>query len=509
MTETNLPPVIQEMLKPGFYPHPVEEPIKLMQTHVSYILLTGNYAYKLKKAVNFGFLDYSTLELREHFCRQELEMNKRGAAEIYLEVLPITQTDNKVELGGSGTTIEYTLKMCQFPQDNLLINLFHQGKLTETMVEELGKLVAQFHSKCPTNDYVLSFGEVAKVRQAFDENYEQTAKYIGLAQTQEQFEATKDFTDNFFATKAEVLANRIKNGWIRECHGDLHLGNICLWHDKILLFDCIEFNEPFRFVDVMYDVAYGVMNFLVGNRPDLANAYLNSYLEESGDWEGLEVLPLYVSRQAYVRAKITSFLLDDPGVPAADKEQAKVTASQYYKMAFDCTKLGQGSLIIMSGVSGSGKSTVAKKIARQNNAIHIRSDAVRKHLAGVSLTERGGEELYTPEMTEKTYSRLLELGILLASSGYAVILDGKYDRQSLRQPVIAAAEKHHLPLQILHCTAPEQILRDRLNSRTGDVSDATANLLASQLANTESFTEEEKAFVKTLDTTQDLEAQLK
>lgn len=509
MTETNLPPVIQEMLKPGFYPHPVQEPIKLMQTHVSYILLTGNYAYKLKKAVNFGFLDYSTLELREHFCRQELEMNKRGAAEIYLEVLPITQTDNKVELGGSGTTVEYTLKMCQFPQDNLLINLFNQGKLTEKMVEELGKLVAQFHSKCPTNDYVLSFGEVAKVRQAFDENYEQTAKYIGLAQTQEQFEATKDFTDNFFATKAEVLANRIKNGWIRECHGDLHLGNICLWHDKILLFDCIEFNEPFRFVDVMYDVAYGVMNFLVGNRPDLANTYLNSYLEESGDWEGLEVLPLYVSRQAYVRAKITSFLLDDPGVPAADKEQAKITASQYYKMALDCTKLGQGSLIIMSGVSGSGKSTVAKKIARQSNAIHIRSDAVRKHLAGVSLTERGGEELYTPEMTEKTYGRLLELGILLASAGYAVILDAKYDRQSLRQPVIAAAEKHHLPLQILHCTAPEQILRDRLNSRTGDVSDATANLLASQLANTESFTEEEKVFVKTLDTTQDVEAQLK
>jgi len=509
MTETNLPPVIQEMLKPGFYPHPVQEPIKLIQTHVSYVLLTGNYAYKLKKAVNFGFLDYSTLELREHFCRQELEMNKRGAAEIYLEVLPITQTDNQLELGGSGEAVEYTLKMCQFPQDNLLINLFQQGKLTKEMVEDLGRLVAQFHSKCPTNDYILSFGEVGQVRQAFDENYEQTAKYIGLAQTQAQFDATKEFTDNFFATKQEVLASRVNNRWIRECHGDLHLGNICLWHDKILLFDCIEFNEPFRFVDVMYDVAYGVMNFLVGSRPDLANAYLNTYLEESGDWEGLQVLPLYVSRQAYVRAKITSFLLDDSGVPAADKEQAKVTASQYYKMASDCSKLGQGSLIIMSGVSGSGKSTVAKKIAHQSNAIHVRSDAVRKHLAGVSLSERGGEDLYTSEMTEKTYSRLLELGVLLASAGYSVILDAKYDRQSLRKPVIAAAEKHHLPLQILHCTAPEEILRDRLNSRTGDVSDATANLLTSQLATAESFTEEEKVFVKTLDTTQDLTAQLK
>ncbi|MFB2878933.1 AAA family ATPase [Floridanema aerugineum] len=508
MTETNLPLVIQEMLKPGFYPHPVQEPIKLIQTHVSFVLLTGDYAYKVKKAVNFGFLDYSSLELREHFCRQELEMNKRGAAEIYLEVLPITQGDNKFELAGSGEAVEYALKMCQFPQDNLLINVFQQGKLTEEMVEDLGRLVAQFHKKCPTNDYILSFGEVGKVRQAFDENYAQTAKYIGLAQTQEQFDATKEFTDNFFATKQEVLASRIKDRWIRECHGDLHLGNICLWHDKILLFDCIEFNEPFRFVDVMYDVAYGVMNFSVGNRPDLANAYLNTYLEESGDWEGLQVLPLYVSRQAYVRAKITSFLLDDPGVPVADKERAKVTASQYYKMAFDCTKLGQGSLIMMSGVSGSGKSTVAKKIARQSNAIHLRSDAVRKHLAGVPLSEKGGEDLYTSEMTEKTYNRLLELGILLASAGYSVILDAKYDRQSLRKPVIAAAEKHHLPLQILHCTAPESILRDRLNSRTGDISDATANLLTSQLANAEAFTEEEKVFVKTLDTTQDLTAQL-
>ncbi|MFB2937713.1 AAA family ATPase [Aerosakkonemataceae cyanobacterium BLCC-F154] len=508
MSETNLPPVIQEMLKPGFYPHPVKEPIKLIQTHVSFVLLTGDYAYKLKKAVNFGFLDYSTLELREHFCRQELEMNKRGAAEIYLQVLPITQGDNKFELAGSGEAVEYALKMCQFPQDNLLINLFQQGKLTEEMVEDLGRLVAQFHSKCPTNDYILSFGEVAQVRQAFDENYAQTAKYIGLAQTQEQFDATKEFTDNFFATKQEVLTSRIKNRKIRECHGDLHLGNICLWDGKILLFDCIEFNEPFRFVDVMYDVAYGVMNFFVGGHRDLANAYLNTYLEESGDWEGLQVLPLYVSRQAYVRAKITSFLLDDPSIPDADKEQAKFAATQYYKMACDCTKLGQGSLIMMSGVSGSGKSTVAKKIARQNNAIHIRSDAVRKHLAGVSLSEKGGEDLYTPEMTERTYSRLLELGILLASVGHSVILDAKYDRQSLRQPVITAATKNHLPLQILHCTAPEAVLRDRLNSRTSDISDATANLLTSQLANAESFTEEEKVFVKTLDTTQDLTAQL-
>jgi len=504
MTEITLPAFIQQMLQPGFYPHPVKEPIQLIQTHVSYVLLTGDYAYKLKKPVNFGFLNYSTLELRQHFCYQELEMNKRGAAEIYLEVLPITQTDDRFQLGGEVEPVEYTLKMCQFPQESLFSSLFQQGELTETRVSELGRLVAQFHAKCATNDYILSFGEVDQIRQAFDENYQQTEKYIGVAQTQSQFDETKEFTDRFFATKQEVLASRVKQRWIRECHGDLHLRNICFWHDKTLLFDCIEFNEPFRFVDVMFDVAYGVMDFQVGNRPDFANAYLNSYLEEIGDWEGIQVLPLYVSRQAYVRAKVTSFLLDDPGVPAADKEKAKNTASLYYKLACESGKLEQGKLFLMSGVSGSGKSTIAKKLARKIGAIHVRSDAVRKHLAGISIHERGAADLYTPEMTEKTYARLLSLGILLATAGYSVILDAKYDLISRRKAVIEQAAKYQLPLEILYCTAPEEILRDRLSSRTSDVSDATASLLTSQLAAIEAFTEAEKPFVKTLDTTQEI-----
>ncbi|MBD2665460.1 adenylylsulfate kinase [Richelia sinica FACHB-800] len=508
MTEATLPALIQQMLQPGFYPHGVTEPIELIQTHVSYVLLTGDYVYKLKKPVNFGFLDFSTLEKRQHFCQEELRLNQRGAGELYLEVVPITLVGEQYQIGGSGEPVEYAVKMRQFPQESLFSELFAQGKLTETNLEELGRVVANYHGEAETNDYIRSFGEVAKVRQAIDENYAQTVNYIGRAQTQEQFDGTKEYTDNFFAQRPELFTDRIKNNYIRECHGDLHLRNMALWHDKIMLFDCIEFNEPFRFVDVMYDVAFTVMDLEARQRQDLGNAFLNAYVEKTGDWEGLQVLPLYLSRQAYVRAKVTSFLLDDPSIPAQVKEEAANTASAYYRQAWEYTQLKQGQIILMSGLSGSGKSTTAKYLARKLGAVQIRSDAVRKHLAGIPLLERGGDEVYTPEMTAKTYGRLGELGIKLASQGWTVILDAKYDRQNLRQDAIAQAQQHQLPIHIIHCSAPLEVLQQRLVNRTGDIADATADLLASQFQQAESFTDEEKPYIKIVDTTQPLESQL-
>ena len=509
MTEASVPRLIQQMMQPGFYPHPVKEPIQLIQTHVSYVLLTGDYAYKLKKPVNFGFLDFSTLDKRQHFCAEELRLNQRGASELYLEVLPVTQVENKFQLGGTGQPVEYALKMHSFPQEALCITMFELGLLGETHMEELGRVVAQYHAKAQTNDYIRKFGEVAQVRATIDENYRQTEKYIGGPQTQAQFEETKQYTDGFFEKWSRAFASRIENNWIRECHGDLHLRNICLWQDKILLFDCIEFNEPFRFVDVMYDVAFTVMDLEARQRPDLGNAFLNTYVEQTGDWEGLQVLPLYLSRQAYVRAKVNSILLDDPAVPPAKKEEAASSAAHYYQLAWQYTKPRQGQLILMSGLSGAGKSTIARQLARQLGAIHIRSDAVRKHLGGIPLSERGGDDLYTAEMSQKTYERLLSLGIILASQGFTVILDAKYDRQQLRMDALNQAEFHQLPLQIVHCTASVEVLRERLQKRTGDIADATADLLEAQQAAAEPFTELEQPYVKTFDTSQPLEPQLK
>jgi aminoglycoside phosphotransferase family enzyme/predicted kinase len=507
MSESFLPPLIQQMQQPGFYPHPVTEPIQLIQTHISYILLTGEYAYKVKKPMNFGFLDFSTLEKRQHFCQEELRLNQRGAAEIYLEVLPIVQIDEQYHLNGSsGTPSEYAVKMRQFPQSALFTELYDRGELTEDRLTALAEVLANFHADAPSNDYIRSFGRVEKIRQAIDENYEQTEKYIGIAQTQAQFDETRQYTDQLFAEQEALFNRRIEQNWIRECHGDVHLRNIALWQDKILLFDCIEFNEPFRFVDVMFDVAYIVMDLDARDRRDLSNHFLNAYVERLGDWEGLQVLPLYLSRQSYVRAKVTSFLLDDPSVAAAVKQEAIATASRYYRLAWEYTRPTQGKITLMAGLSGSGKTTTARHLARQTGAIHLRSDAVRKHLAGLPLDTPGGPELYTAEMTQKTYDRLLQLGILLAQQGYAVILDAKYDRQSLRQAAIAQAQTANLPLQIYHCTAPLSMLEDRLQQRQGDISDANVEILQHQTL--EGFSEAEQAYVKQIDTTQPLEAQL-
>jgi aminoglycoside phosphotransferase family enzyme/predicted kinase len=488
--------VIEQMLRAEFYPHPVTLPIDIIQTHISWVFLTGDYAYKLKKSVNFGFLDFSTIDKRRHFLEEELRLNRAAASDIYLEVLQITKDGDSYRLNGAGETVEYVLKMQQFPQEALFVEMFERGRLTPEHLEELGRVVARFHGNCETNDYISSFGEVEQIKKAIDDNYQQTAKYIGRAQSREQYGRTKNFTDRFLQDNRSLFLARIANQKIRECHGDLHLKNICCWHNKIYLFDRIEFNEPFRYVDVIYDVAFTVMDLDAKGRKDLGNIFLNTYLEETGDWEGTQVLPLYLSRQAYVRAKVTSFLLDDPNISEEEKQRAATTASDYYKLAYQYTQKRQGKLILMSGLSGSGKSTVGKKLAQELNGIQIRSDAVRKHLAGIGLQERGNESIYSQEMTTRTYQRLLELGKTLVCRGFTVILDAKYDRRCWREQAIALAKSENIPLEIVYCSAPMEVLCDRLQQRNRDVSDATPELLAAQQAAFEPFTPEEQGYIQ-------------
>ncbi|MGB3533898.1 MAG: AAA family ATPase [Microcoleaceae cyanobacterium] len=505
-----LPTLVQQMLRPEFYPHSVKTPIQLCQTHISFIFLTGDFAYKIKKSVNLGFLDFSTIEKRQYFCNQELRMNQALAPNLYLEVLPITQQNNKFSFGNdSNHIVEYALKMRQFPQEDLLINRFKNNQITLQQIEELGQVVAKFHLAAPTNDDILKLGQVENIRHSINQNFEQAEKYIGIAQTQKQYDETKQFSQHFFEQRQALFNQRINNHWIRECHGDLHLKNICIFEDKITLFDRIEFNQEFRFVDVMYDVAFLVMDLEARGRTDLSYQFLNTYIEITGDWEGLQILPFYLSRQAYVRAKVNSIMLDDTTISEEDKIAIIQDAKHYYQLAWQYTQQQHGGMIIMSGLSGSGKSTIARKLSQFMGAIQIRTDAVRKHLGGISLHEKGGDELYTSEMTQKTYSRLLELGILLIKAGFWVILDGKYDRINLRKKVINLCNSQQLSLHIVECNAPLEILRSRLQNRQNDIADATADLLTSQQALAEAFTPEEQPYLTTIDTTQNVDNQLK
>jgi hypothetical protein len=426
-------------------------------------------------------------------------------------VLPIIQKRDRVLFSPDAeeiSVIEYAIKMRQFPQETLLINMLERGELTEKHLETLGKELAKIHTNAPTSDEIRKFGEVERIRDATNNNYRQTEKYIGWVQTPQQYEETRGYTDRFFAENQEVFKQRIAQDKIRECHGDLHLKNVAFWQDKIVIFDCIEFNEPFRYVDFIYDVAFTVMDLESRSRKDLANAFLNTYLEHTGDWEGVQVLPLYLSRQAYVRAKVNSLMLDDSAISPEEKDKILPLASHYYRLAWEYTQPREGKIILMSGLSGSGKSTIARYLARKINAIHIRSDGVRKHIAGIDLYEKGSPDIYIPEMTQKTYQRLGELGVMLAKPGFSVILDAKYDRLSLRENAINLAKAHQLEIQIIYCKAPVEVLRERLQKRLGDITDANVDLLASQLESVEPFTELEKDFVREIDTTLGLEVQL-
>lgn len=508
-TLTPLPTLIQAMLGPDCYPHPITTPVTLIQTHSSYVFLTGDYAYKVKKPVDFGFLDYSSLAKRKQFIEEELRLNRRTAPELYLDAVAITQMGDRYRLEGSGKAVEYAVKMRQFEPGALFSDLIQTDQLTPDLMVQLAEQVAQFHRSAASNDGITRFGQVSQIRQAFDENYAQSQPYIGRGQTQKQLSDTQAYSDRIFADWGDRFQARMDQGKVRECHGDLHLGNICLWNGEVRLFDCIEFNESFRFVDVLEDIAFTVMDCDAQGRADLGTVFLNSYLEQTGDWQGVALLPLYLSRQAYVRAKVTSFRSDDSQLSEEMRKQLQAQASHYYQLAWQYTQLQQGQLILMSGLSGSGKSSVANQFSQMSRAIHIRSDAVRKHLSGIPLEQRGDSSLYSPEMSQQTYARLEALGLELAGLGHRVILDATYDRYALRESLLASAQAANIPVHILVCEAPMDVLRDRINQRKGDVSDATIEILERQIANAEPIAPTEPANVLKLNTTEDNTASLK
>ncbi len=514
---SSLPPLIQAMQQPEFYPHPVLAPIKLLQTHISYVLLTGDYAYKVKKPADFGFLNFSTLDRREYFCQEELRLNQRLCPELYLQVLPLGQkTDGSFTWDLSASEIcDYAIQMRQFDQAQLFSRLFEANQLTPELMIKLGRQLAEFHRQAATDAEITDYASPAGVKQVVENSYGLGQGFIGRSQTEAQFQGTKAFTDQFFIDHQDWLIERQGLGKIRECHGDIHLNNICLFNDEIQIFDCIEFNKEFRNIDVIYDAAFLVMDLEFRGRADLANIFLNAYIEWSGDYAGAILLPLYLSMRAYIRGNVNSLALNDPAIPESDKTAIQATAAAYYHQAWAYTQPKTGQIFVMVGVSGSGKSTVGKQIAAQTQGIQIRSDAVRKHLAGLELTQRGdqsgafGKGIYTPEMTAKTYHRLLELGLLLASQGLTVILDAKYDQRDLRAAVLTQAKAAQIPVKFIHCQARPETLRTRLTQRQGDIADATAKILETQLAQFEPFIAAELPEVLPIDTEADLASQLR
>jgi aminoglycoside phosphotransferase family enzyme len=322
--------IVEALMKPEAYG---EDPgsIELVQTHISFVFLTRNFVYKMKKAVNLGFLDFTTLEKRRFFCEKELELNRRLCGDMYLEVVPINKSDG-IKIKGEGETIEYAVKMKKMPQEKMMSKLIEKNKVDDKLVDRIAKIIVEFHSKAETSRRISEFGSLAVIETNWKENYDQTKEFIGKTTSNEDFELIRDRINNFMRRSMVVFEKRMAEGRVRDCHGDIHSGNIFVTNG-IYIFDAIEFNERFRYSDVAADVAFLAMDLDYKKRDDLSNFLVKKYVEYSGDQELTKLLPFYKCYRAYVRGKVTSFKLNDPNVSGEDKRAATEEAKAYFKLA--------------------------------------------------------------------------------------------------------------------------------------------------------------------------------
>jgi len=330
--------VVDALMKPKAYD---EEPgqIEIAQTHISFVFLTRNFVYKVKKAVDLGFLDFTTLEKRRFFCEKELELNKRLCGDMYLEVVPINRSkSNIIRIKGEGEIIEYAVKMKRMPQEKMMSKLLEENKVDNKLIDRIAKIIAEFHSRAETNRRISEFGSLAIIETNWNENFEQTREFVGRTISEKDFKLIQERIDDFMKNNVSFFEKRMAEGRVRDCHGDIHSGNIFVT-DGIYIFDAIEFNERFRYSDVASDIAFLAMDLDFKERTDPSNFFVERYVKYSGDQELMRLLPFYKCYRAYVRGKVTSFKLEDPSVGSEEKNAAMKEANAYFKLASTYAKI--------------------------------------------------------------------------------------------------------------------------------------------------------------------------
>lgn len=506
MSETSPGKLILSMQNPDLYDHPVDG-FQIIETHISQVILTGDYAYKIKKPMDFGFLNFATLERRKHFCEEELRLNRRLAEKLYLEVVPITGTPENPTLGGAGEAFEYAIKMRQFGQDQLFDRLQEQGQLTSEPLMDLARQVAAFHEQLPPVPDEKPLGTPEAVFAAMQENFDQIRPLIDDSTLLMQLDNLEAWTESTFERHRELIAHRRLSGMVRECHGDLHLANITRFEGEVTVFDCIEFNEPFRWIDVINDLAFLLMDLESRKESTLANQVLNAYLEYRDDFEALPLLPLYKAYRAMVRAKIALFTMANPGATEAEKDELMQRYRSYARLAEGYGAIPNHYLLATTGLSASGKTCVSAALASELGLVRLRSDVERKRLHGLAPLENSrsstGGNLYTEEATEKTYQRLAKLAGQVLAAGLPVIVDAASLKEKERSLLATVAESRGVPFALIHCEAPEDLRREWIRNRKGDASEATEELLDAQQNWFEPLTSEEKSHTIHLHTDQE------
>ena len=502
------PALIAALREPARYPHPVDR-VELVETHISWVLLAGDYAYKLKKPLDLGFLDFSTLAARKRCCEEELRLNRRTAPALYLEVVPIGGTPDDPRPGAT-PAIEYAVKMRRFDQDALLDRVAKRGALTPALVDALAAAIADFHASIEHAPPGSEWGAPEHVLAFCEQNFETLETTDPLAETPadvEHLDALRTWTGREFAARRERFVERRHAGFVRECHGDLHLGNLALIDGAPVAFDCIEFNPGLRWIDVQSEVAFLVMDLLDHRLDALAWRCLDRYLGATGDYDGLAVLRFYLVYRALVRAKVAALRARQAGLDAAARERVVADQRGYFALARRLADAARPAIVLMHGLSGSGKTTVAQGLLERLGAIRVRSDVERKRLQGLDARARIGAGLdaglYGPESTRRTYERLAEAARAIVDAGFTAIVDAASLRLADRATFRHLAHDLGVPFAIAACEAPKAALRERVAAREragADASDATTAVLERQIATQELLGEDERGTAVVFDT---------
>jgi len=493
---------LQLLLKPKFWGKGVKK-VDLIQTHTSWVFLTGKYAYKIKKPVFFGFLDYTTLSAREHFCLEEFRINQILAPDIYYKVIPIVKKGSKIMLGGGRTpfkkkrlagvrplnqkdyydVVDYAIKMRELPQTAIMTHCLETNKITYSDVDEIARIIADFHSKSVSKPDFHKYGEREIIKYNWDENFAQTEPFIGITISKKLFTEIHQRVQDFMQDNELIFRKRVRDSKIKQCHGDLHSRNIFI-SDKVYIFDCLEFNPRFAVSDVASEIAFFVMDLEFYQHKELADFFIGRYLRYTNDWEMLKVLDFYKCYRAYVRGKVTGFNLNDRGMSRQEKRQAKKTAHAYFALA---EKYGQGlaappKLIMVMGLPGVGKTYLAQHLAEYIGAYHFSTDIIRKEITNTPIeTHRfdgAGKGIYTHEVSGKTYEQLYARTANYLQQGKSVIIDATFSWAKSRAQAEQVAKEYQARFYIIDCTCPEKMVMQRMKKREKEfsLSDATPEI---------------------------------
>lgn len=484
------------------YPHKVGE-IDVMETHISWLILTGEYAYKIKKSVKFDFLDFSSLHKREFFCNEELRLNRRFASGIYLDVVPITRSKKRISVKGEGEILEYAVLMKQFPKNQLISELAASGKLEEEIVCKIADALCDFHreaqySKTSKSRYLRS------TLGLFLGNLQTLQEMTAINDTEWQcLDQIKAWTSKSLEHLTPVLFERYKCRMIKSCHGDLHLGNITLLDNKPVFFDCIEFNADLENIDTISELAFLIMDLSVQGLEAESNRLLNRYLSGTGDYFGLRIVRFYLVYRALIRAKVYKLRLAQPNLDDHEKNICYLTYKKYLDYAANQIHNTKNTLLITFGLSGSGKTTKSERIAKHMNAVHIRSDVERKRIFGLQKEARSGSEpgegLYSSASNDQTYKKLYALCESSLEGGFNTIVDATFMRKTDRDMFKELALKHGVNFKIIYCQASASELQVRLlrRSQNTTVSEADAKVLKWQQERLNPLTEVEMKYLMT------------